>query len=282
MPAHCPECQSALHRDEEEVVWRCENTVVPGAASPQPRALRVALRDEHRRPRRVAGRSADRAGPRARLRRPVSPDRRAARRRWSSPRRSRDRSARCRASSARSARNVVEQLERSKSNDLSRLIYALGIRHVGEKAAATLARHFRTMERIMTRAARGAAVGVGDRAGRGRVGAGVRGRAAQPRARRPAERGRRQHGEPGAGAERRARSAVRARPSCSPARWRRCRARRRPRRSSGSAPRCPARSARRPATSSSGATPAANSRRRDSSGVETLDEEKFLTLIMKR
>jgi DNA ligase (NAD+) len=46
-------------------------------------------------------------------------------------------------------RNVVEQLARSKSNDLSRLIYALGIRHVGEKAAATLARHFRTMERLL-------------------------------------------------------------------------------------------------------------------------------------
>ena len=45
--------------------------------------------------------------------------------------------------------NVVEQLERSKSNDLARLIYALGIRHVGEKAAATLARHFRTMDRIV-------------------------------------------------------------------------------------------------------------------------------------
>ena len=43
-------------------------------------------------------------------------------------------------------RNVVEQIERSKANDLSRLIYALGIRHVGEKAAATLARHFRTMD----------------------------------------------------------------------------------------------------------------------------------------
>ena len=36
--------------------------VVPGAAAPQPRALRVAPRDEHRGARRVAGRSADRAG----------------------------------------------------------------------------------------------------------------------------------------------------------------------------------------------------------------------------
>jgi len=46
-------------------------------------------------------------------------------------------------------RNVVEQLARSKANDLSRLIYALGIRHVGEKAAATLARYFRTMDALM-------------------------------------------------------------------------------------------------------------------------------------
>ena len=46
-------------------------------------------------------------------------------------------------------RNVVEQIERSKANDLSRLIYALGIRHVGEKAAATLARHFRTMDAML-------------------------------------------------------------------------------------------------------------------------------------
>jgi DNA ligase (NAD+) len=45
--------------------------------------------------------------------------------------------------------NVVAQIERSKQNDLSRLIYALGIRHVGEKAAATVARHLRTMDRVM-------------------------------------------------------------------------------------------------------------------------------------
>src|SRR5580704_17989960 len=29
MPTHCPECNSLLHRDEEEVVWRCENTSCP-------------------------------------------------------------------------------------------------------------------------------------------------------------------------------------------------------------------------------------------------------------
>ena len=46
-------------------------------------------------------------------------------------------------------RNVAEQIARSKDNDLSRLIYALGIRHVGEKAAATLARYFRTMDKML-------------------------------------------------------------------------------------------------------------------------------------
>jgi DNA ligase (NAD+) len=46
-------------------------------------------------------------------------------------------------------RNVVAQIERSRGNDLSRLVYALGIRHIGEKAAATLARHFRRMERLL-------------------------------------------------------------------------------------------------------------------------------------
>jgi DNA ligase (NAD+) len=46
-------------------------------------------------------------------------------------------------------RNVFEQIQRSKANDLSRLIYGLGIRHVGEKAASTVARHLRTMVAIL-------------------------------------------------------------------------------------------------------------------------------------
>src|SRR4029079_7468275 len=45
-------------------------------------------------------------------------------------------------------RNVFEQIARSRQNDLSRLIYGLGIRHVGEKAASTISRHMRTMQAI--------------------------------------------------------------------------------------------------------------------------------------
>src|SRR5262249_59637028 len=46
-------------------------------------------------------------------------------------------------------RNVFEQIQKSKQNDVARLIYALGIRHVGEKAAATLARYMRTLDAIV-------------------------------------------------------------------------------------------------------------------------------------
>jgi DNA ligase (NAD+) len=44
---------------------------------------------------------------------------------------------------------VFAQIDASRKNDLARLVYALGIRHVGEKAASTLARYFRTLERLM-------------------------------------------------------------------------------------------------------------------------------------
>jgi DNA ligase (NAD+) len=49
----------------------------------------------------------------------------------------------------KSAANVLAEIERSKTNDLSRLLFALGIRHVGEKAAATLARRFGSLDVLL-------------------------------------------------------------------------------------------------------------------------------------
>jgi DNA ligase (NAD+) len=49
---------------------------------------------------------------------------------------------------AKSATNVLSQIERSKSRDLWHLIYGLGIRHVGERTAGILARHFGSLERL--------------------------------------------------------------------------------------------------------------------------------------
>lgn len=50
----------------------------------------------------------------------------------------------------KSAENLLQAVERSKQNDLSRLIFGLGIRQVGEKAAKVLSAHFRTMDALCT------------------------------------------------------------------------------------------------------------------------------------
>lgn len=50
----------------------------------------------------------------------------------------------------KSAQNLTEAIERSKSAGLARLIYALGIRNIGEKAAKTLAGHFGDLEALFT------------------------------------------------------------------------------------------------------------------------------------
>lgn len=46
------------------------------------------------------------------------------------------------------AENLTSAIENSKQNDLNRLITALGIRHVGTKAAKTLAKKFKKMENL--------------------------------------------------------------------------------------------------------------------------------------
>ncbi len=48
----------------------------------------------------------------------------------------------------KSARNLVAQIEKSKSRDLRQLLFGLGIRFVGERGAQLLARHFRSLDAI--------------------------------------------------------------------------------------------------------------------------------------
>jgi DNA ligase (NAD+) len=148
MPTTCPACGSALQRDEEEVVWRCPNSSCP---------VRIRRGLEH-----FASRSAmnleglgesliDQLIDRGlvhdfadlyRL------DAAALEDLVVTPRDPRSEKARAR-KLGKVGRNVVEQIDRSRKNDLSRLLYGLGIRHVGEKAAATLARHFRHIDALM-------------------------------------------------------------------------------------------------------------------------------------
>ena len=148
MPTTCPECGSTLRRDEEEVVWRCENTSCPARlrrnlehfasrSAMNIEGLGASLVDQLLEQNLVRDFSdlyhLDAATLENLVVTPKEP-----RSERSVPRKL-----------GKVGRNVFEQIERSKANDLSRLVYALGIRHVGEKAAATLARHLRTMDRVI-------------------------------------------------------------------------------------------------------------------------------------
>jgi DNA ligase (NAD+) len=48
----------------------------------------------------------------------------------------------------KSAKNLLEAINKSKSAGLARLIYALGVRHVGQRAGIVLARHFHSMTNL--------------------------------------------------------------------------------------------------------------------------------------
>ena len=65
----------------------------------------------------------------------------------------------------KNARKVVDQIERSRQAELWRLIYGLGIRHVGERAAQVLARAFGSMDALAGATVEAAAGDAGDRTG---------------------------------------------------------------------------------------------------------------------
>jgi len=148
MPTSCPSCGTTLRRDEEEVVWRCPNTSCPARlrrslehftsrSAMDIEGLGESLLDQLVTQGLVADAADIYALKSDQLEELVV-----------APKEPRSEKSRPR-KLGKVGRNVVEQIERSKSNDLSRLVYGLGIRHVGEKAASTLARYFRTMDRIL-------------------------------------------------------------------------------------------------------------------------------------
>ena len=148
MPTTCQACGSPLVRDEEEVVWRCENTSCPARLrrSLEHFASRSAMDIEG------LGESlvdqlidqglvhdfADLYHLRAEQLENLVVTPKEPRSERAVPRKL-----------GKVGRNVIEQIERSKQNDLSRLIYGLGIRHIGEKAATTLSRHLRTLTGVL-------------------------------------------------------------------------------------------------------------------------------------
>ncbi len=50
----------------------------------------------------------------------------------------------------KSAQNLIDAIEKSKQAEIYRLVFALGIRHIGEKAAKLLCEHFLSIENLFT------------------------------------------------------------------------------------------------------------------------------------
>ena len=131
MPSTCPECGEAVVREEGEVAVRCVSSSCPAQVKESighfvaRRAMDVeGLGDERIDQLLAAKLISDVAG--------LYPLRRSSRRleRWGE----------------KSAANVLAEIERSKEAGLARLLFGLGIRHVGEKTGKVLARRFGTMD----------------------------------------------------------------------------------------------------------------------------------------
>jgi DNA ligase (NAD+) len=141
MPTDCPRCGAVLQRAEGEAVWRCENTSCPARlqrglehfASRSAMNIEglgeslIAQLIEHKMIADYADVYALKAGALAQLTSSsVRTDGREIVRRFGE----------------KNAAKVVAQIERSRSNELWRLLFGLGIRHIGERAAQVLADAF--------------------------------------------------------------------------------------------------------------------------------------------
>ena len=143
----CPACGSHLHRPEGEVVWRCENTSCPAKLRRglEHFASRSAMNIEGFGESLIAqvidiGMVRDYADLYA-----ITAQQLAG---LTSTTVRGDGKEIVRKFGEKNAAKVVQQIERSKSNELWRVIYGLGIRHVGERAAQVLARAFGSMDAL--------------------------------------------------------------------------------------------------------------------------------------
>ncbi len=135
MPKHCPDCNSEIVRIEGEVAHRCVNISCPAQLKEHIRhfASRGAM-DIEGLGEKVSAQLFDAkliADPadlyflsKEQL---VALDRQA----------------------EKSAQNLIEAIQKSKNPPLDKFIYALGIRHVGERTAKLLADHFGSMENLI-------------------------------------------------------------------------------------------------------------------------------------
>ena len=134
MPTKCPACGSKLVREVEEVALRCENAGCPSQI--KERVLHFASRsamDIDGMGEAVVAQLVDKA---------LIKDYSDIYYLEFEQIRSLERMA------EKSARNLLDAIEKSKSGGLNRLIYGLGVRHVGEHSAWVLAEHFGSVDKL--------------------------------------------------------------------------------------------------------------------------------------
>jgi DNA ligase (NAD+) len=134
VPDKCPECGSRIHKDPDEVAYRCVNAACP--AKRKESLIHYARRDAMNIDglgEKIVDQLVDKGlvedvADLYRLKQEdLVPLERMA---------------------EKSAQNLLDEIEASKKNGLARLVYALGIRFVGERTGQLLAEHFDSLKEI--------------------------------------------------------------------------------------------------------------------------------------
>ncbi len=134
MPKTCPECSDPIIREEGEAAWRCVNFLCP--AQLKERLLHFASRDAM---------DIDHLGP-AILEQLV--DNNLVKEPSDFYNLTLEDLIPLERLADKSAQNLIDSIKKSKEAGLTRLIYGLGIRFVGQRVAAVLADNFGTLENI--------------------------------------------------------------------------------------------------------------------------------------
>jgi DNA ligase (NAD+) len=135
MPSTCPACGSALDKPADEVVWRCLNGGCPA------RIRRGLLHFASRRAMNIEGLGDSLVN--QLVERRLVTDIADLYALEEGPLEALDRMGR------RSARHLIEQISRSKHAEFWRVLYGLGIRHVGERVAQALATAFGSIDGLL-------------------------------------------------------------------------------------------------------------------------------------
>ena len=132
MPTLCPECQTRIFRPEGEAAWRCVNAACPAQLKERLKhfASRKAMDIDHMGPAVIdqlveSGRVENFSDLYTLKQEEVVGLERLAQ---------------------KSAKNLIDAIRKSKSAGLARLLFGLGVRHVGQRAASILAENFRSIK----------------------------------------------------------------------------------------------------------------------------------------